>query len=882
MSSPGPNLASPSPALSEGDGTDFDLEAQVNSMYKSVESFAGNSTDVQSSAETRPPRSEAAPSLITPTGIQSQIRPGDKEADIDNKPSVSILGLEIQIALYVAMQMLKEASPINMVDESSKVQGQTASSKDVPNAVPDGDNNGGQKPNAESAPEQQPSQRKQKPENIIKEDLQGVWSDCANKLWGYQDEIIKRWKDELNNLLIFAGLFSAVLTAFVIEYYPKLQPSTTPNTTTQLLMIMSAQLEVLTAGARYNNSSLLSMSALASSSPASKPSSQVVAVNGLWFAALVFSLGAASLAISVNQWLNHHRTRPLSMSRESAEIWYLRHRSLDRWKVSLIISVLPVLLQVSLALFFVGLVVLLWPLNTSISAVMCVLVSLLLLGTIGSALIPAIVTDCAYKSPQAWWWLKLLCGLQKLISSAGLKLASRLCSRGQLVTDELQKISFRQWKASLGEWKAYLKQWKAPLKRLVGFLKQYKTSFRQWRTVRHDVDCDTVGWLYNIFKGWSELNQGLWNAGDWRACEVDSLTAIKENPSSVTPFQDQVFAEAYTMISDESLTFPLTMLCFDTDDCKTALNSLTALLERVQFRGSLGRMWGEYYARRASEEEKRHVIAMLDGLIDMLPMILSDAPGTEENLAAVNCYIRGLIVSMNDWRIVRDRPRKWWKSIVKASTTHKFHYMPWDSVFEVGLTFEAEFDNTDLDFLLSVFLSLQKGDFDRGDLLYHSWRFLKLARERKWLGLGSIRDDLRRLVAIIYDDLNAAVLLSPNSSTNILDLLEEYYFGNFIAEFTRHVKEKSGIFDVTGNMLAFFVDLACACDSVYEGDNIKEVGKIREYVDLPEETLRDLDVLRSSSRYERNARIERACARLRASCVLPSDIYVENGEASNS
>ncbi|KAF8188633.1 hypothetical protein BJ912DRAFT_851078, partial [Pholiota molesta] len=35
------------------------------------------------------------------------------------------------------------------------------------------------------------------------------------------------WKDEVSALLIFAGLFSAVVTAFVIESYKFLQPG--PN-----------------------------------------------------------------------------------------------------------------------------------------------------------------------------------------------------------------------------------------------------------------------------------------------------------------------------------------------------------------------------------------------------------------------------------------------------------------------------------------------------------------------------------------------------------------------------------------------------------------------------------------------------------------------------
>ncbi|CCL98809.1 uncharacterized protein FIBRA_00814 [Fibroporia radiculosa] len=250
------------------------------------------------------------------------------------------------------------------------------------------------------APGQPSTSRDKVPETFIKEDMQRVWSDCAKQVWEQQREIIDRWKDELNTLLIFAGLFSAVLTSFVIEYYSTLQPSTFG--TPQILVVISALPEVFIATADHHNLLFPSMSALVNSSSATQASSQAIAVNGLWFAALVFSLGAASLAISVNQWLNHHRTRPLSMSRESAEIWYLRHRSLDRWKVPLIISVLPVLLQVSLALFLVGLVIQLWSLNACISTVVCGLVSLLLLGTIGTAFIPALVPDCAYKSPQAW------------------------------------------------------------------------------------------------------------------------------------------------------------------------------------------------------------------------------------------------------------------------------------------------------------------------------------------------------------------------------------------------------------------------------------------------------------------------------------------------
>ena len=92
-------------------------------------------------------------------------------------------------------------------------------------------------------------------------------------------------------------------------------------------------------------------------------------LNSLWFSALICSLSSASVGILVKQWLNEYQA---GISGESVEIARLRQYRLNhlvKWHVAEIVAILPVLLQISLALFFAGLLVLLWHLHHTVAAV---------------------------------------------------------------------------------------------------------------------------------------------------------------------------------------------------------------------------------------------------------------------------------------------------------------------------------------------------------------------------------------------------------------------------------------------------------------------------------------------------------------------------------
>ncbi|KAJ6563844.1 hypothetical protein B0H19DRAFT_991004, partial [Mycena capillaripes] len=68
-----------------------------------------------------------------------------------------------------------------------------------------------------------------------------LWSVYISEAEKYDKGLVESWKNDMEGMLIFAGLFSASLTAFLIESYKTLTPD--PGATTNLLLIqISAQL----------------------------------------------------------------------------------------------------------------------------------------------------------------------------------------------------------------------------------------------------------------------------------------------------------------------------------------------------------------------------------------------------------------------------------------------------------------------------------------------------------------------------------------------------------------------------------------------------------------------------------------------------------------
>ncbi|OCH90370.1 hypothetical protein OBBRIDRAFT_793353 [Obba rivulosa] len=231
------------------------------------------------------------------------------------------------------------------------------------------------------------------------------WKECAKQLQKHDEAIVKAWKEEIDALLVFAGLFSAVLTAFNVQVYTSLSPNSTQDLSAQILLHISTQLGGPSTRIGVDDAV---MPAFVLSADAEKVPKSSIWINALWFASLILSLATASVGITVRQWLNHFVSPTSSDPRQSVSIHCLRYdQGLIRWRVPEILGVLPVLIQLALVFFFIGLVILLWTLDTVVASITTSLVAILLLFLLFTTFTPSIRPDCAYKSPQAllFYWL---------------------------------------------------------------------------------------------------------------------------------------------------------------------------------------------------------------------------------------------------------------------------------------------------------------------------------------------------------------------------------------------------------------------------------------------------------------------------------------------
>ncbi|KAJ7510905.1 hypothetical protein B0H11DRAFT_1789957, partial [Mycena galericulata] len=147
----------------------------------------------------------------------------------------------------------------------------------------------------------------------------------------HDKEFQQKYSTDLDTGLIFAGLFSAVSSAFIIQIQP----------------------------------------AVASEHP-----SLVVISQSLLYFSLITTLLAALLAVLGKQWVMYYQA---AGSRGSIEERGLeRQRKLDglrKWKFDAVLQTFPVLLQLALFLFSLALTLYLWNSNRAIAIIVLVLTS---------------------------------------------------------------------------------------------------------------------------------------------------------------------------------------------------------------------------------------------------------------------------------------------------------------------------------------------------------------------------------------------------------------------------------------------------------------------------------------------------------------------------
>ncbi|KAF7314502.1 hypothetical protein MKEN_00923200 [Mycena kentingensis (nom. inval.)] len=229
-----------------------------------------------------------------------------------------------------------------------------------------------------------------------------MWAVYVSEAEKYDRSLVESWRSDMEGMLIFAGLFSASLTAFIIESYRTLRMDSS-DATVELLVHISRQLA--------NDTSI------AAPVVEYSPPRAAILCNTLWFISLGLSLSCALIATLLEQWARDflHRADMRSSPIIRARIYSFLFYGLKRFKMHVVVDVIPLLLHASLLLFFAGLFAFLYPINPGIAAVSAAILGIVAGVYAALTVLPLVQLDCPYRTPlsnSCWsmsvWFSRLM------------------------------------------------------------------------------------------------------------------------------------------------------------------------------------------------------------------------------------------------------------------------------------------------------------------------------------------------------------------------------------------------------------------------------------------------------------------------------------------
>ncbi|KAJ7132646.1 hypothetical protein C8R46DRAFT_1235601 [Mycena filopes] len=233
-----------------------------------------------------------------------------------------------------------------------------------------------------------------------------LWTVYVSEAEKYDKSLVESWKGDMEGMLIFAGLFSASLTAFLIESYKTLVPDS-GDTTVLLLAQISQQLAASSNGTAVNYIPPAPFTPLTSS----------LVCNVLWFISLGLSLTCALVATLLEQWAREflHKTEIRSAPIIRARVFSYLYYGLRRFGMHRVVEIIPLLLHASLFFFFAGLVAFLIPIHILVSAVAAAILGVVTLVYTILTLLPLSYWDCPYRTPLSGVCWNLQKSLQRIV-----------------------------------------------------------------------------------------------------------------------------------------------------------------------------------------------------------------------------------------------------------------------------------------------------------------------------------------------------------------------------------------------------------------------------------------------------------------------------------
>ena len=221
-------------------------------------------------------------------------------------------------------------------------------------------------------------------------------------------QISEAWKDGSDGILTFVspywsfiyvlsmtsskiGLFSAIVAAFIIEFYKQLSPDS-GNQTVALLGQISQQLVNLPNGT-YS---------ITANQP-SPPSASMIWANAMWLISLVSSLASALIATLLQQWARRYVETPNVPSKPNhrARVRSYLFLGTEIYQMRFVSQLAFSLLHFSVYLFLSGLVMVFHGINKHVAIAVEVAVGVFGLAYITLSILPCLDVQCPYRTPMS-------------------------------------------------------------------------------------------------------------------------------------------------------------------------------------------------------------------------------------------------------------------------------------------------------------------------------------------------------------------------------------------------------------------------------------------------------------------------------------------------
>ncbi|CCO36101.1 hypothetical protein BN14_10224 [Rhizoctonia solani AG-1 IB] len=318
-----------------------------------------------------------------------------------------------------------------------------------------------------------------------------VWKVYVKESDRSDAELVDGWNKSLDVILVFAALFSAISTAFLIESSKKLQQDPA-DVTAQTLLTISHTLSAIANGTRP----LVSEPLAGGNTEEFTPSRTMVAINTLWYLSLSLSVATSLLAMLAKDWCHSFMAGRTGHAYDQTLRRQRKWTMVEKWKMQELIVVLPSLIHLSLLLFAVGLCIYVVEMNMSAGVPVICVTGLAVCFYVWSSLTASVVDHFPYTTVVSRFlrseWAKGTMVQRLIVWSYGwvviplyirlaAGLAARLSDDHELIKTALSQLHqrYRQWRILLARKTSSTIQW-FYYSNMFGWLPSLDNRLRAW------------------------------------------------------------------------------------------------------------------------------------------------------------------------------------------------------------------------------------------------------------------------------------------------------------------------------------------------------------------------------------------------------------------